>query len=353
MPRLSILAAAAAALLAACGPSSPPPAPQRADGPAPEQPVLLPGATRLRFIVIGDAGTQDETQAGVARDIEAVCRRRGCDFALGLGDNIYAAGPIAGPDDPQFLTGFEWPYAALDFPFFMSLGNHDGGGFGQALIIGDHEVAYHYKADRPSDKWRMPARYYRQKLGANLLEIFAVDGDSLTDDGSGAALVPVPHVGTPGAVYDPALQRQWLGASVRASRARWKIAFGHYHYGSNGSKAEGTPSVKAALEETVCDQVQFYMHGHQHDLRWLKPTPGCGRTEIINSGAGGATGYLSNAECVRCADLGYDEHFGYYGTPGFLWAEIDGDRFTGAFYGMDPATPLYERSVTRAQLGWR
>jgi hypothetical protein len=56
---------------------------------------------------------------------------------------------------------------------------------------------------------------------------------------------------------------------------------------------------------------------------------------------------------VRCADLGYDEHFGYYGTPGFLWAEIDGDRFTGAFYGMDPATPLYERSVTRAQLGWR
>jgi hypothetical protein len=107
------------------------------------------------------------------------------------------------------------------------------------------------------------------------------------------------------------------------------------------------------LQETVCDEVQFYVHGHQHDLRWQKPPEGCGRTEIINSGAGGFTGYLSIGESVRSSDLGYDEWFGYFGTPGFMWAEIDGDRFTGIFYADDAATPLFERSVTLTELGWR
>jgi tartrate-resistant acid phosphatase type 5 len=340
-------------VLAACGPSAPATTMATEGPPAAEEPVLLPEAARLRFIVVGDAGTQDETQASVARNIKAVCDLRGCDFALGLGDNIYYAGPVVGPDDPQFMTGFEIPYADLDFPFFMALGNHDQGGLGEALIVGDYEVAYHYKPDRASDKWHMPARYYRQKFGAELLEIFAVDGDSLTDDGSGAAPVPAPHIGTPGTIYDPAVQREWLAASVRASRARWKLAFGHYHYGSNGSKAEGTPSIQAALQEAVCDEVQFYVHGHQHDLRWQKPPAGCGRTEIINSGAGGTTGYLSVAESARASDLGYPEYFAYHGTPGFLWVEIAGDRFTGIFYGVDPGVPLFERSVTLAELGWR
>ena len=43
----------------------------------------------VRFIAVGDTGTGKEGQYQVANAIEKVCAAHGCDFALGLGDNIY------------------------------------------------------------------------------------------------------------------------------------------------------------------------------------------------------------------------------------------------------------------------
>lgn len=330
-----------AALLAACGDSAMPVDKAEPAYAPPAQPALLPQADQVRFIVIGDQGTQDLTQTDLARTIKAVCAERGCDFAMALGDNIYMVGPMAGANDPQFLTAFENPYAELDFPFFLTLGNHDNGATGQTVLFGDYEVEYHYKEDRPSDKWHMPARYYNQKIGRDLLEIFSIDGDTITANGTSSDIRIGPDV-----TYDGRIQRQWLRDGVRGSSARWKIVFGHYEYGSNGSYGDGAPDFKAALEEGLCDRAQFYFHGHEHDLRWLGPQATCGRTEFIVSGAGG------RAEARPASNLGFPEYFDYRATAGFVWVEIAGDRFTGVFYGADPATPVYTRSVTLAQLGW-
>lgn len=327
--------------LSACGQSTAP-APKPAAPALPkEQPALLSAADTVRFVVIGDQGTQDLTQAELARTVKQVCDRRGCDFALALGDNIYVVGPMAGPDDPQFLTAFENPYAELKFPFFLTLGNHDNGATGQGVIFGDYEVQYHYKQNRPSDKWHMPARYYSQEFGRDLLEVFSIDGDTITANGDMTDLRIGPDV-----VYDGREQRRWLKEAVQNSKARWKIVFGHYEYGSNGNYGDGEPDFKAALEEAICDRAQFYLHGHEHDLRWLAPQKTCGRTEFIVSGAGG------RAEARPPSNLGFPEYFNYRASAGFVWAEISGDRLTGVFYGTDAAKPVFERSVTLAELGW-
>jgi tartrate-resistant acid phosphatase type 5 len=106
----------------------------------------IPAAGKIvRFIAVGDTGTGKEGQYQVADAIEKVCAAQGCDFALGLGDNIYESG-VDSVDDVQWLDKFEKPYENLDFPFYMTLGNHDnsyfaGGGLDNTK--GELQVDYH------------------------------------------------------------------------------------------------------------------------------------------------------------------------------------------------------------------
>lgn len=90
-------------------------------------PVKSPGAspdTTVKFIAIGDMGTGKDGQRKVAEVMKQVCARRGCDFVVGLGDNIYEAG-VDSASDIQFQTKFEEPYKNLNLRFYMALGNHD------------------------------------------------------------------------------------------------------------------------------------------------------------------------------------------------------------------------------------
>src|SRR4051812_49371566 len=96
-------------------------------GPLRAEPTGFPTSGPVRFVTLGDTGTGGKTQLAVAKAMKKVCAERGCQFALGLGDNIYEFG-ISGADDPQFREKFEKPYADLNFPFFMALGNHDQSG---------------------------------------------------------------------------------------------------------------------------------------------------------------------------------------------------------------------------------
>jgi len=45
------------------------------------------------FILLGDSGTGKDPQFKVAESIKQTCAVNQCDFALGLGDNIYEVGP--------------------------------------------------------------------------------------------------------------------------------------------------------------------------------------------------------------------------------------------------------------------
>lgn len=290
----------------------------------------------VRFLVIGDPGTGGEAQYRVAEAMHTVCQQRGCSFVLVNGDNIYENG-VDGPDDPQFVDKFEQPYAAFDIPFYLVLGNHDNGdGAGSDASAGDHEVAYSHRTDRISERWNMPDRYYTFEKGN--VEFFAID--------SGPAEIAVLPVWAP-TMRGPA-QQTWLAGAMAQSDADWKIAFAHHPYRSNGVHGDagtfdGTPgrgaAYEAMLEEAMCPEADVFFAGHDHDLQWLEPAASCPGVELIVSGAAAKTrGQGSGTQ--------HPAHFERYDTNGFLWVEIDGDRFTGVFYD-DAATQLYERTFQR------
>lgn len=300
----------------------------------------------VRFIVLGDSGAPPES-GDVAKIVEKVCAKRGCDFALGAGDNIYDQGADSA-DDPIFQAAFEEPYKNLNFPFFMALGNHDNSnsplGGGGTNERGDHEVAYTAK----SAKWVMPARYYSQgwPRGSSkpVVEIFALDSSPITHFFSD--LNPA-WSGSNLETYI-AEQKTDMQAALAASKATWKFALAHHPYVSNGMHGnagafEGgaqpdlcalaaltSPSCrgteyKAFIEQTICDKVDVFFNGHDHELYWIKPLASCGKTHHILSGAASKHRSIQDAERNQTYYQAGD-------TFGFFWVELRGKRFTGAAY---------------------
>lgn len=306
------------------------------------------GATPLRFIALGDMGMGNEDQARVAQAIATVCAARGCDFAVGLGDLIYPAG-ASSPRDEQFETKFEEPYAALDFPFWMVLGNHDNGqdpagvtapagGLGLWYTAGNNEVAYAQRTDRSSEKWTMPARHYTFDEGP--AHFIGLDTNTLLFYGA-----PVPPD------LELAIQEQedWLPGAVSGGAGPWRIAMGHHPYVSNGEHGnagefdnelvpgQNGDHLKAVFEEHLCDRIDLYLAGHDHDLMWLEPVPSCGRTQFIVSGGGGAGLY----DLTGSGPAYYEAM-----SLGFWWLEIRGDTLRAIAFD-DAAEPLFEQTVPK------
>ncbi len=173
------------------------------------------GSEPLRFVVLGDGGTGDEAQKKVAAAVARVCQERGCEFALYLGDNIYETG-VSGVDDEQFKLKFEDPYQALDFPFYVALGNHDYGSFGSNAMPEDARSAAQVEYTAHSAKWVMPYYYYAVEAGQ--AAFFALDTN---------AIVLNQFRGR-------AEQQRWLDEALAMSEAPWKLVFGHHPYISNG-----------------------------------------------------------------------------------------------------------------------
>jgi hypothetical protein len=278
----------------------------------------------VRFIALGDGGEGNADQYRNSEAIEDVCAARGCDFALYLGDNFYDDG-VEQVFDDQFLTKFEFPYANLDFPFYAVMGNHDYGGNG----IGNEpeKVAFEVAYSDVSEKWNMPFAYYyfaKEHVG-----FFGLDTNAILwswDD----------------------WQRDWLALQIPQSRTRWKIAFGHHPYISNGKHGnagayEGIvdfpvlsgSEVKHFVEEMICGEMDLYISGHDHTLQWLHPQ--CG-TEFIVSGAA--------AKTTSLVGWGTGSFFEDDSTEGFIWIEISDDQLHGVFYDK-AANILFDHSITK------
>lgn len=325
----------------------------------PAQPLPLPSS--VQFVAFGDAGTGGERQAAVGRAMARVCADRGCDLALELGDNFYPHG-VSSATDPQFDSAFEQPYALLNVPVYVVLGNHDNskaGGYGESNAQGDFQVQYR------SSRWRMPARYYSFGFPADaaepFAEFFALDSNPLT-----------AYSADPDPRWEPrayaARQLAWLQQSLQASKAGWKIAFAHHPYLSNGlhgdaGRYETRPEDAATargdlwkdlLDKSICEQhVDLYLAGHDHDLEWLKPVAPCGNTQFIVSGA---------AAPDKLRPFAKDHHDASYWhvdqTAGFFWVKLEQGRMTVAAFTLDakdalPVSargrplPAYEQSVQR------
>lgn len=297
----------------------------------------------VRFIAIGDMGTGEDGQYKVAAVIKEVCAERGCNFAIGLGDNIYEAG-VDSTMDIQFQTKFEDPYKDLDFPFYMALGNHDNswifGGDGLDNDKGDIQVEYHYKEDRLSQKWNMPARYYHFSAPKNdtnpLIDFFALDSNPLAAvSDADPEFWQIPY---------SKKQSKWLDAELQNSKAPWKIAFAHHAFISNGRHAnaglyDGFPGAGVVyydfLKDHMCNRIDVMIAGHDHELQWLKPTEKCGKTVHIVSGAGAKTRELTD----RNRNAAYWQADG---VLGFFYIEIEGDELRGTAYTVDKVSGEYQ-----------
>lgn len=278
---------------------------------------------RVRFVAVGDTGTGDAVQLAVASAIATVCATKGCDFVQLLGDNIYESG-VDGTADPQWQTKFETPYASIDLPFWVVLGNHDNGGAGAGTepARGDFQVQY----GTVSQKWKLPARYYSHVEGP--AEMFGLDTNA-------------------GMLLTHQTQTTEVAAMLDASNASWKVAFGHHPYLSNGPHGnagnyEGLgflpgingAGVKELLDGSVCGKADVYICGHDHSLQWHEGT--CAGTVLLVSGAGAKTTELPGQNATL-----YQSN-----APGFLWVEISGDTFLGEFYD-ETGAMQFSRTFTK------
>jgi tartrate-resistant acid phosphatase type 5 len=254
----------------------------------------MAGEPAVRFVAIGDTGQGSEGQRAVASAVAAKCATARCDFGVMLGDNIYPSG-VSSADDPQLKSKFEDIYSALNFEFYVVLGNHDYGnnGAGTDFTRGVHEVAYSQR----QPKWKMPAAHYHFVKGD--IEFFALDTNmqlfGRDDD-----------------------QKANIPAWIAASTAPWKIALGHHPYKSNGPHGNagnydglrlvpyvGGKGVKEFFDANVCNKVDLYLCGHDHSLQWLNDK--CGSTTLAVSGAGSEVTTLpgSNSVAYQGAELGF------------------------------------------------
>ena len=313
---------------------------------APEQPATgpTPGHT-VRFVTLGDFGEGNTTQRFVSEAMEAVCEEAGgCDFSVGLGDNIYDENPTS-TYSMAFETKFELPYLNLEFPFYMSLGNHDNDlvfdGLGSFNHAGDIQVAYTRRDDKLSDKWQLPDRYYQVSAPADanqpLVDLFALDSNPMI---APLEIAPAFAVDT----YK-AQQAQWLSQALAGSHAPWKIAFTHHPFISNGQHGnagyyDNVPQLNPLtrriagevyrdwFQQHVCGKVDLLLAGHDHDLQLLKSVPECGKTRFIISGAGAKSRPFKNPD--RNAVYWQQDD-----TAGFFLLTLRGNRVLVQAYTVD------------------
>jgi len=222
---------------------------------------------QANFLILGDWGCSNKDQRMVARAAAEYVAGTGLQFngVLTTGDNMYEKLP-GGVRDKLFQTIFEDAYDAerLNFPFYMTLGNHDY----------DFDTIKHvlqYPREYPQSRWKLPAKWYRLDLpeGNPLVTALMLESDR--------------NKVTRG---EWAKETAWLEEELsRPRKAPWLLCVAHHSLFSNGPhednavlQIEWGPMVKEA-------DVDFYIGAHDHDLQHLQINGW--RTTFVLSGGGG------------------------------------------------------------------
>jgi hypothetical protein len=271
---------------------------------------------QLVMLVFGDAGTGDAGQYRVGRAMYEVCRRRGCQLALMLGDNIYENGVRVTARDSvegsyreildQFDEKFEAPYQRFEefpgFHFWAVLGNHDYRRNTLGTLITYSEF---------SDRWRLPALHYEVPRLPDWIQIYALHTD--TD-----------------------VRRDLNGLQVHSARRalceprgveRWKIAFGHqpiYNSGHHQGDAN-EQRTRALLEAPLIREcgVHLYLSGHAHHQEHATAT---GFEHIIQGAAGKTKGRNRQPKFPSVSQRHFSTEFG------FAVLEVDARNLRIEFY---------------------
>jgi tartrate-resistant acid phosphatase type 5 len=268
--------------------------------------------TVTRWIAMGDTGEANEAQYRVSASAQARCDRAGgCNGFLMLGDNIYDAG-ASSPFDQELTTKIDLPYANLKLgpppaegepdqrdrmPIYASLGNHDLGGAG----INSAQVQHYLSYSNFNSWFYYPSEFWELKVGN--VHLVSIHTNPLA-------------YGIPADLFQP--QADMIQRVIEQGNAPWIVVFGHHPYRSNGRHGnagayEGLPieidlfgaGFRDWVESELCNHVDFYLSGHDHNRQWLASTPlipsypeGQGstpcRTNFAVSGAGSKTTDFEN-----------------------------------------------------------
>lgn len=192
-------------------------------------------AAQLTFAVIGDSGTGKAGQYAVARQMKAIHEKNRFEFVLMLGDNIYSNG-----NAKHFQKKFELPYEPLlnaGVKFYASLGNHD--------VRRGREAQLNY------DKFNMNGQSY-YSFAQGDVEFFALDSTRMNAE-----------------------QIAWIEAKLKASTARWKVAFFHHPLYSSGKRHGSEMNLRGVLEPLFTRfGVNAVFSGHDHFYERIKPQQG-------------------------------------------------------------------------------
>ena len=230
-----------------------------------------PAKDKLRFAVIGDWGTGDSDQVGIARQMFASHQRLPFDFVISAGDNIYPNG-----SSRYFGKHFEYPFANLlkdRINFYAVLGNHD--------VDAGREDQCQYPLFNMGGSC-----YYRLERGSGLAEFFMLDS---TD-------------------FDRT-QSAWLENSLRDSKAIWKIAVFHHPIYSSGRRHGSALGLRKQLEPLFTRYgVNIALSGHDHIYERTKPQQG---VQYFVTGAGGKVrrGDVDRGSSIRADSFDDDNHF--------------------------------------------
>ena len=310
-------------------------APMLARAAEPAPPVRDP--TVWRFLVVGDWGR--DGQQGQQKTADAMAKiwdSHGPEFVVTTGDNFYNWG-VRSATDQRWETCFEKVYAPRIKPWYGVLGNHDYGGSIEAQIA----------RGKQGGRWQLDRRWGHRPLelaGRPALDLFFFD----TVAWHGQEQLPHSLQGAKATPADRELQVAEMGALVRGSTGKIKIAFGHHgvwSIGPHGGKRD-LVDLDALLREKG---VKAWVHGHDHCLFHIQQ----GAMHYVCSGAGSAmlAKEKQPGACPvgGCAELGPVEKKTHFGKDeiagGFALFELARDTGSFTFFDSD-AKPLGAGAVS-------
>jgi tartrate-resistant acid phosphatase type 5 len=256
---------------------------------------LTAGARSLEIVAVGDTGKANEGQRKVAAAMGNYCRGISCDYGLLLGDNLYQEGMLDTRDKRMDMV-FRDIYGFLNFPFLVTLGNHDYGKLSRNWTRGRFQVEYGMR----NAQFILPSFWYIKELEH----------------------VVLVSLDTPRMMWSKDLepQKALMKRATELAKGKFLIVFGHHPYLSNGKhgnagKYDGLsfPSfasgrdVKKFFDENVCGKAHLYLSGHDHNLQMIKGHQAGCKTQLIVSGAGATTTqlYKRNSTQFESTSLGF------------------------------------------------
>ncbi|QIB64551.1 metallophosphoesterase [Kineobactrum salinum] len=282
------------------------------------------------------------------------CKRRACDFAIMLGDNMYPDGATLGTDGVddrrRFREMLDQPYGKFgagvpDFTIYSMLGNHDWRGSRESAV-----AQMEYLQQHPN--FYMPDFFYKVSPPGfeGEVEIFVIDTEMLLAsstvkqeeydlDGNEIDTGRLEH--SPDHVkFKTAEERNmvaWLERSLKSSNARWKLVAAHHPlWSGGGSKFEKARTLRKLYMPILCRHADAYFNGDDHTMEaWADDCTGVEDAlepplPLLTSGAAGKQRTIHPA-FIKQQERNYPgltKLFSKGQTWGFMHARIEGDELT-------------------------